>query len=58
MSTIMHRKANEVPLENNRDNLETLLAIEEYDEIKKHPENYKKYSSFKDAMSEVLIDEE
>lgn len=45
-----------IPFEIKRDvfNTETILALEEYSEMKSHPENYKRYSSFSDAMSEVL----
>lgn len=35
-------------------NAETLAAMNEYYEMKAHPEKYKRYSSFKDAMDEVL----
>lgn len=35
-------------------NAETIAALEEYREMKTHPENYKRYSSFSDAVSEVL----
>lgn len=35
-------------------NAETIAAINEYYEMKAHPEKYKRYSSFKDAMDEVL----
>lgn len=37
-------------------NAETIAAMNEYYEMKLHPENYKRYSSFKDALSEVLTD--
>lgn len=37
-------------------NAETAAAMNEYYEIKAHPENYKRYSSFKSAMAEVLGD--
>ncbi|MDD5832109.1 MAG: type II toxin-antitoxin system RelB/DinJ family antitoxin [Clostridiales bacterium] len=40
----------------NNPNAETAAAINEYSEIKAHPEKYKRYSSFKEAMSEVLED--
>lgn len=45
-----------IPFEIKRDvfNAETILALEEYNEMKSHPEKYKRYSSFSDAMSEVL----
>ena len=35
-------------------NAETIAAMNEYYEMKEHPEKYKRYSSFKDAMDEVL----
>lgn len=37
-------------------NAQTIAALNEYYEMKAHPEKYKKYSSFKDAMNEVLED--
>lgn len=37
-------------------NTETLAAMNEYYVMKAHPEKYKKYSSFRDAMNEVLGD--
>lgn len=37
-------------------NIETIAAMNEFYEIKKHPQNYKKYSSFRDAMNDVLQD--
>ena len=37
-------------------NAETLAAMNEYYVMKAHPEKYKKYSSFRDAMSEVSDD--
>ena len=46
-----------IPFPIKRDNKETLAALNEYDEMQKHPEKYKKYSSFKDAMNEILDDE-
>lgn len=33
-----------------------LEAIAEYEEMKAHPERYKKYNTFKEAMNEVLSD--
>ena len=33
---------------------ETINAMNEFYEMKKHPEKYKKYSSFKEALNEVL----
>ena len=38
-------------------NNETIAAMNEYYAIKAHPEKYKRYSSFKEAMSEVLDDD-
>ena len=37
-------------------NAETAAALEEYQAIKSHPERYKRYASFRDAMDEVLSD--
>lgn len=37
-------------------NAETIAAMNEYYEMKKHPEQYKKYSSFKEGLAEVLAD--
>lgn len=37
-------------------NAETIAALNEYNEMKAHPEKYKRYSSFRDAMNEVLSD--
>ena len=37
-------------------NAETIAAINEYVEMKEHPENYKHYSTFREAMDEVLSD--
>lgn len=35
-------------------NSETLLALNEYYEMKENPEKYKKYSSFQEVLKEVL----
>ena len=35
-------------------NAETKSALSEYDQMKLHPENYKRYDSFDDLMNEVL----
>ena len=45
-----------IPFEIKRDvfNAETIAALVEYSEMKANPEKYKRYSSFSDAMSEVL----
>ena len=37
-------------------NAETAAALNEYYEMKGHPEKYKRYSSFNEAMDEVLGD--
>lgn len=37
-------------------NAETKAALAEYDQMKLHPENYKRYDSFDDLMNEVLND--
>lgn len=35
-------------------NQETYSALAEYEEMQQHPERYKRYASFKEAMDEVL----
>ena len=37
-------------------NTETVAAMNEFYTMKAHPEQYKRYSSFRDAMNEVLED--
>ena len=37
-------------------NAESIAVMNEYYLAKKHPEKYKRYSSFKEAMDEVLSD--
>ena len=37
-------------------NAETAAALNEYDEMKAHPEKYKRYASFREALDEVLND--
>ena len=37
-------------------NADTIAAMNEYYMIKDHPERYKRYSSFKDALNEILSD--
>lgn len=37
-------------------NTVTIEALKEFDEMKEHPEKYKRYKSFRDAMDEVLTD--
>lgn len=46
-----------LPFPITRENPETIAALNEYYEMKKHPESYKRYHSFQDAMKEVLSDE-
>lgn len=45
-----------IPFEIRREvpNDTTILALKEYDEMKNDPEKYKRYSSFNDALKEVL----
>lgn len=45
-----------IPFEIKREtpNAQTIEALNEYTNMKEHSENYKHYSSFSDAMSEVL----
>lgn len=45
-----------IPFEIKREtpNAQTIEALNEYTNMKEYPENYKHYSSFSDAMSEVL----
>lgn len=47
-----------IPFEIRRNvpNAETVAAMDEFSEMKAHPEKYKRYSSFKDAIDEVLAD--
>ena len=47
-----------IPFEISRKSLnhETISALNEYYDMKEHPENYKRYSSFHEAMNEVLSD--
>ena len=45
-----------IPFEIKREipNQTTINALNEFYEMKEHPEKYKRYSSFKEAMNEVL----
>lgn len=47
-----------IPFEIKREvpNAETIAAMNEFYEMQAHPEKYKRYSSFNDAVSEVLSD--
>lgn len=40
----------------NTPNETTRLALAEYEEIKQHPEKYKRYDTFQDALDEVFAD--
>lgn len=44
------------PVTRDSPNAETVAALNEYAEMKSNPEKYKRYSSFKQAMNEVLSD--
>ena len=44
------------PVTRETPNQETIDALNEYYEMKAHPEKYKKYDSFKEIMDEVLED--
>ncbi|MBQ2777307.1 MAG: type II toxin-antitoxin system RelB/DinJ family antitoxin [Peptococcaceae bacterium] len=37
-------------------NTQTLIALAEYEEMKQHPEKYKRYSTFQEALDEVFED--
>ncbi len=47
-----------IPFEIKREipNQQTAAALAEYEEMKQHPENYKRYSTFQEALNEVLAD--
>jgi DNA-damage-inducible protein J len=49
-----------IPFSITRDNpnAETIAAMNEYYEMKAHPEKYKKYTSFRNAMKDVLEDKD
>ncbi len=44
------------PVTRENPNAETAAALNEYYTMKEHPEQYKRYTSFKDAMDEVFDD--
>ena len=48
-----------IPFEVRRDipNPETKAALEEIEEMRAHPENYKSYSTFQELLDEVLHDD-
>lgn len=37
-------------------NSQTIAALAEYEDMKKNPESYKRYSSFEEILDEVLAD--
>jgi len=45
-----------IPFQISRDipNAQTLAALQEYEEMKAHPEKYPSYSSFEEAMKDVF----
>ena len=47
-----------IPFEIKREvpNAQTRAALDEYYEMKAHPEKYKRYSSFQDTIDEVIDD--
>lgn len=49
---------NGIPFEVRRPapNAETQAALDEYEEMKKNPGNYKRYESFDEILNEVLTD--
>ncbi|MBD5464835.1 MAG: type II toxin-antitoxin system RelB/DinJ family antitoxin [Lachnospiraceae bacterium] len=49
---------NGIPFEVKRPalNAETKAALDEYEEMKKYPGNYKRYESFDEVLDEVLTD--
>lgn len=49
---------NGIPFEIKRPipNAETMAALNEYENMKKNPENYKRYSSFDEILDEVFAD--
>ena len=51
-------RENAIPFTITRDvpNDETIAAMDEYYEMKAHPEKYKRYSSFEEIMDEVSKD--
>lgn len=54
-SAVMH---DGIPFEIRRQipNAETKAALDEYEEMKKHPDRYKRYESFDEVLDEVLGD--
>ena len=46
-----------IPFRITRDipNAETLVALQEYEAMKAHPEKYQSYANFQEAMEDVLV---
>ena len=46
-----------IPFQISRDipNAQTLAALQEYEEMQAYPEKYPRYSSFEEAMKDVLV---
>ena len=51
-------RENSIPFSISREvpNADTLAAIKEYEEFKKNPNGYKRYSSFSELLDEVRVD--
>ena len=47
-------KLNDKSLSANHPNAETIAALAEYAEMKIHPEKYRRYASFEEALEENL----
>ena len=54
--TVVREQRIPFELTTEKPNYETLEAMNEFYEMQAHPEKYKRYSSFKDAVREVLGD--
>ena len=46
-----------IPFDIRKPNAETLEALREMDEMRRHPENYKTYDTVDEMMREILADE-
>jgi len=44
------------PISRNVPNAETVAALEEFEEMKKNPQKYKRYDSFDEALTDALAD--
>ncbi|MDO5044675.1 MAG: hypothetical protein Q4E22_05220 [Coriobacteriia bacterium] len=56
MAKVKKVRSQNIPFQITRDvtNAETMAALKEYEEMKAHPENYKRYSNFDEALKDVL----